>query len=251
MKGEPEEKENSKLSSIIKQTLHPEKFQELHWEGSFDEYLDIAHRNPKVVRTAFQRTYDMVVSYGMEEYTEFKQKLVHYKFFDDPISNGKDSIFGLDKYLMKLVDVIKAAARGYGPERRILLLHGPVGSSKSTIVRLLKHGLEDYSKTPHGTIYMFYWEIVNDSGVSEKIDCPMHEEPLRLIPMTLRERILTEINRGKGDEELIRVEGNLCPVCRFYYNHLMENYKGDWEKVISHVKVRRFILSEMNRVGIG
>ncbi len=251
MKGEPEEKENSKLSYMIKQTLHPEKFQELHWEGSFDEYLDIAHRNPKVVRTSFQRTYDMVVSYGMQEYTEFKQKLVHYKFFDDPISNGKDSIFGLDKYLMKLVDVIKAAARGYGPERRILLLHGPVGSSKSTIVRLLKHGLEDYSKTPDGAIYTFYWEILNESGVTERIECPMHEEPLRLIPMTLRERILAEINRGKEDEELIRVEGNLCPVCRFYYNHLMENYKGVWEKVISHVKVRRFILSEMNRVGIG
>lgn len=251
MKGELEEKEKSKLSFIIKHTLPPEKFQELHWEGSFDEYLDIVYENPKVARTSFQRVYDMIVSYGVSEYAEFKQRLVHYKFFDDPISHGKDSIFGLDKYIMKLVDVIKAAARGYGPERRILLLHGPVGSSKSTIVRLLKHGLEDYSKTPAGAIYSFYWEVENESGVSEKVDCPMHEDPLRLIPLGTREKILFEINRGKEDEELIRVEGDLCPVCRFYYNHLTKRYTGGWEKLISHVRVKRLILSEMNRVGIG
>lgn len=251
MKGKVEDKEKSKLYFIIKETVNPSKFQELHWEGSFDGYLDIVHQNPRVARTAFQRIYDMVVSYGVEEYTEFKQKLVHYKFFDDPISHGKDSIFGLDKYLMKFVDVIKAAARGYGPERRILLLHGPVGSSKSTIVRLLKHGLEEYSKTPDGAIYSFHWEVENENGVTEKIDCPMHEEPLRLIPPGTREKILSEINRGKEDEELIRIEGDLCPVCRFYYNHLMKIYTGDWEKLISHVRVRRLILSEMNRVGIG
>ncbi|MGH7791680.1 MAG: PrkA family serine protein kinase [Thermodesulfobacteriota bacterium] len=251
MKREVGEKEKSRLSFIIKETVHPSQFQELHWDGSFDEYLDIAYQNPRVASTAFQRIYDMIVSYGVEEYTEFKQKLVHYKFFDDSISHRKDSIFGLDKYLMKLVDVIKAAARGYGPERRILLLHGPVGSSKSTIVRLLKHGLEEYSKTPDGAIYSFHWEVEGENGVPERIECPMHEEPLRLIPLSPREKILSEINRGKADEELIRVEGDLCPVCRFYYNHLMRIYTGDWEKLISHVRVKRLIFSEMNRIGIG
>jgi serine protein kinase len=251
MKEGAEEREIMKLSSIIKEKLHPEKFQELHWEGSFDDYLDIVHKNPRVARTAFQRLYDMIVSYGVEEYTEFKQKLVHYKFFDDPIAHGRDAIFGLDKYLMKLVDVIKAASRGYGPERRILLLHGPVGSSKSTIVRLFKRGLEEYSKTPEGAIYSFYWNIPNEDSSAERVDCPMHEEPLRLIPQDIREEILAEINRGKDDEELIRVEGSLCPVCRFYYEQLMERYRGDWEKVVSHVRVKRIILSEMNRIGIG
>src|SRR3972149_5919156 len=111
-------REGRKLSSIIRDKLHPEKFQELHWEGSFDDHLEMVHRNPKVARTAFQRLYDMILSFGMGEYTEFRQKVIHYKIFDDPISHGKDAIFGLDKYLMKLVDVIKAAARGYGPERR-------------------------------------------------------------------------------------------------------------------------------------
>ncbi|HEY7534413.1 MAG TPA: serine protein kinase, partial [Thermodesulfobacteriota bacterium] len=244
-------REGRRLSSIISDKLHPEKFKELHWEGSFDDYLDIVQRNPKVARTAFQRLYDMILSFGMEEYNEFKQRVTHYKFFDDPISQGKDAIFGLDKYLMKLVDVIKAAARGYGPERRIILLHGPVGSSKSTLVRLFKKGLEEYSKTVQGAIYSFYWQIVADDGTIEKVDCPMHEDPLRLIPEGIREGILTDMNKGRNEEEFIRVEGALCPVCRFYYNMLMDKYRGDWEKVISDVRAKRLILSEKDRIGIG
>lgn len=244
-------REGRKLSSIIRDKLHPEKFQELHWEGSFDDYLDMVYRNPKVARTAFQRLYDMILSFGMGEYTEFRQKVIHYKIFDDPISHGKDAIFGLDKYLMKLVDVIKAAARGYGPERRIILLHGPVGSSKSTLVRLFKKGLEDYSMTPDGAIYSFYWQMVNEDDSIEKVNCPMHEDPLRLIPEGVRGSILTEVNHGRSEEEFIRVEGDLCPVCRFYYNALMDKYKGDWERIISNVRVKKLTLSEKDRVGIG
>ena len=82
----------------------------------------------------------MIISYGEEEYIDNKKRLVRYPFFQDPIDEGKDAIFGLDIPLMRLVHVLRAAARGYGPEKRVILLHGPVGSSKSTIVRLLKKG---------------------------------------------------------------------------------------------------------------
>ncbi len=244
-------REEKILPSFIKEILRPEEFQELHWEGSFVDYLDIVYKNPKVARTSFQRLYDMILSYGTEEYTEFRQKIIHYKFFDDAISHGRDAIFGLDKYLMRLVDVIKAAARGYGPERRIILLHGPVGSSKSTLVRLFKKGLEVYSRIQLGTVYSFYWQLTGEDGSTEKIECPMHEDPLRLIPRDVRERIFVEINEGRGDDEFIRVEGDLCPVCRFYYNQLMETYQGNLERVISNVRVKRLIFSEKDRVGIG
>ena len=55
------------------------------------------------------------------------------------------------------MNVLKSAAQGYGPEKRVILLHGPVGSSKSTIARLLKKGIEDYSRTPDGALYTFDW----------------------------------------------------------------------------------------------
>jgi hypothetical protein len=133
------------------QELHDIKgYQELTWEGNFEDYLALVQKNPDVARTAFQRIYDMILSHGSEEYTEHKKKIIRYHFFRDPFENGKDAVFGLDIPLMKLVNMFKAAAKGYGPEKRVLILHGPVGSAKSTIARLLKKGLEAYSKIADG-----------------------------------------------------------------------------------------------------
>ncbi len=123
-------------------------YRDLAWEGSFEDYLQIVRERPSVTRNAFQRVYDMIISYGTEEYIDNKKKLVRYNFFKDEIDGGQDAIYGLDIPLMRLVHVLKAAAEGYGPEKRVILLHGPVGSSKSTIARLLKKGLEHYSRTP-------------------------------------------------------------------------------------------------------
>src|SRR6266702_140834 len=132
-------------------------YKELHWEGSFEEYLQIVRQRPQVTRNAYQRVYDMIISYGTEEYIDNKKKLIRYNFFKDEISAGANAIFGLDIPLMRLVHVLKAASEGYGPEKRVILLHGPVGSSKSTIARLLKVGIEQYSRTPDGALYAFDW----------------------------------------------------------------------------------------------
>ncbi len=134
-----------------------ESYQDLHWEGTFEEYLQIVREKPQVTRNAFQRLYDMIISYGEEEYIDNKKKLVRYHFFDDPIENGQ----GRDLRPRHPADApgqrASSAAQGYGPEKRVILLHGPVGSSKSTIARLLKKGLERYSRTPEGALYTFDW----------------------------------------------------------------------------------------------
>src|SRR6266852_9831902 len=142
----------------------PKIYAELNWEGTFEDYLQIVRHNPKVTRTAFQRIYDMILTKGTREYFEYKKKIVHYNFFDDKDHGGMDAVFGLDIPLMKLVNVFKSAAQRYGTEKRVLLLHGPVGSSKSTIVRLLKKGLEAYSRTPEGALYTFVWVLQGEIG---------------------------------------------------------------------------------------
>ena len=106
-------------------------YQEQHWQGSFAEYLDLVRQQPRIARTAYQRLYDMIMSYGTYTVEGSKQGLIRYKFFDDPDGDGRDAIFGLTKTLMELVNVFKSAALKYGTERRVLLLHGPVGSSKT------------------------------------------------------------------------------------------------------------------------
>ena len=222
-------------------------FQDLHWEGSFDQYLEIVHQDPKVARSAFQRLFDMIMSHGYEEYQRNREKLIHYNFFDDPFEGGKDAVFGIDNPLMDLVRVFQSAARRYGTERRVILLHGPVGTAKSTIVRLLKKGLEAYASSEEGRLYTYYWQ----PDGQERIDCPMHEEPLHLVPQKYRPMILKQINADRSPDQQIEIEGELCPTCRFMYRELLEKAAGDWTEVIRQIKVRRLVLSERDRVGIG
>jgi serine protein kinase len=239
------------IISLIQSRQDTEEFQQLNWKGSFEDYLAIVTSNPAVVRTAYQRIYDMIMSHGTEEYTEHKRRIVRYKFFDDVENAGADAVYGLELALMKLVSVFKSAAQRLGTEKRIILLHGPVGSSKSTIVRRLKRGLESYSKLPEGALYTFSWR--DDDGEEERyLDSPMHEEPLKLIPLTFRDEVAAKLNATIGDPNReIRIEGELNPADRFRFNLLMKRYEGDWTKVIGHVQVRRLILSEKDRIGIG
>jgi len=234
----------------IRSSTNPDEFKELHWTGSFGDYIDLVVANPKLIRTAHQRVYDMILSYGSEEVTVGKKKITKYNFFSDPLGNGEDAIFGLETMLSQFVDCFKAAAYGYGVEKRVMLLHGPVGSSKSTIVRLLKRGLEHYSRQPEGALYTFSWRVDED-GQEEIVPDPMHDEPLRILPAAARERILERFNVDLGQNYRLRVEGEASPVSRYYMKRFMEKYDGDLDKVLNHIVVRRLVLSERDRVGIG
>ena len=224
-----------------------QEFREHHWSGTFEEYLEVVRKNPKVTRNAYQRMYDMIMSYGREEYIDAKKKLVHYPFFDDPDSTGEDAVYGLDIPLMRLVNVFKSAAYGYGTEKRVILLHGPVGSSKSTIARLLKKGLEAYSKKPEGALYTYDWVDLPFEH-EDVMPSPINGEPLHLIPLAWRKEAL----EGAGiDTAEVRIAGELNPSCRFIMQMLMDHYGGEFGKVIQHIRVKRLILSEKDRVGIG
>src|SRR5438309_755959 len=178
------------ILNIIREQLDLSDYRKVHWEGSFEEYLDIVLQHPEVTRTAYQRLYDMILSHGTEEVYEHKDKVVRFRFFTEYATQHGDPIYGLDRQLMHLVNAFKSAAKGYGTEKRVLLLHGPVGSSKSTIARLLKKGLEQYSRADEGMLFAFAWKGEN----GQWLKCPMHEEPLHLVPQELRASILERIN---------------------------------------------------------
>jgi serine protein kinase len=251
------------MTQRIAQMQDYKLYKELHWEGTFEEYLQSVRERPQLTRNAYQRVYDMIISYGTEEYIDNKKKLVRYNFFKDEDGGGQNAIFGLDIPLMRLVHVLKAAAEGYGPEKRVILLHGPVGSSKSTIARLLKQGIEKYSRTVDGALYSFDWVNLQGTGLAgapstngnsaeaDRFPSPMNEEPLRLIPPEWRQRVIDDL--GLSNEQFkVRVEGDLDPASRFIFKHMLTKYAGDWSKMIeNHIRVRRLVLSEKDRVGIG
>ena len=230
-------------------------YKELHWEGSFEEYLGIVRERPQVTRNAYQRLYDMIISYGTEEYIDNKKRLVRYNFFKDEHNAGANAIFGLDIPLMRLVHVLRAASEGYGPERRVILLHGPVGSSKSTIARLLKQGVEEYSRSPDGALYTFEWSNLAGTGIEnhevDRFPSAMNEEPLRVIPSEWRAKAITQLGLS-NDKYKVRVDGDMDPASRFIFKALMQRYEGDWAKMVAnHIRVKRLVLSEKDRVGIG
>lgn len=245
------------FNSIVSNWQKDNPLAKSSWSGTFDEYLEIVKSNPKVTRNAFQRMYDMIVEAGTEDYTDFKKQVVRYKFFDDAKNNGKDAVFGLDVPLMKFVNVLRAAALGYGTEKRVILLHGPVGSAKSTICRLIKKGVEAYSKSEAGPLYTFEWIDENNvlDGLLGKgikvFPSPMHEEPLLLIPEELRASVCEGLNKGQDGTYRVAIDGELCPPSRYIFNALMSRYNGDLKKVLSHVRVKRLFLSESDRIGIG
>src|SRR5947207_13574313 len=142
--------ETVNILSAMANPQSAQEYQQLNWEGSLEDYLKLVQENPRATRNAFQRIYDMILAHGVEEHVEYKKKTTRYRFFRDYAHNGRDGVYGIDQSLTHLVDIFKSASRNYGTERRVILLHGPVGSAKSTIVRLMMTGLEESFKTPDG-----------------------------------------------------------------------------------------------------
>jgi serine protein kinase len=193
---------------------HRAEEERLVWTGTFADYIDIVKKNPSVARTAHTRVYDMIAWHGITEDADGKRT---YNFF-------QEEIFGLERTIDKLVEeYFHSAARRLEVRKRILLLMGPVSGGKSTLVNILKRGLERYSRTPEGALY----------GIK---GCPMYEEPLHLIPAELRPEVEKTLN--------VKIEGNLCPHCQM---RLRTEFNGK----IENMPVERIVLSEDNRIGIG
>ncbi len=186
---------------------------ELMWEGTFAQYFEIAGKKPEVSRLSHERIYHMIMDAGIETTRSGDPR---YNFFSQ-------EIFGIEKPLQQIVDYFHSAAQRLEVRKRVLLLMGPVGGGKSTIVYLIKRGLEAYSRTPEGAIYAIR-------------DCPMHEEPLHLIPNELRPDVEKEFG--------LYIEGDLCPHCRYMVDN---QYRGR----IEEVPIKRITFSEKYRIGVG
>jgi serine protein kinase len=181
---------------------------------TLDEYIRHVTANPTIAATAHERIYNMITAQGSQPGAQPGE--ISHNFF-------ADELYGMDVPLGRLVEYFDSASQGHETRRRILLLWGPPGGAKSSIAAMLKQGLEAYSYTEEGAVYA--------------IDgCPMHEEPLHLIPVKLRDRVTRETK--------VSFTGHLCPVCQW---RLENDFKGDF----LNMPIRRIHLSEAGRVGIG
>jgi len=185
-----------------------DEHEKLRWEGSFEEYVNMVVENPNIARSSFRTVYDALTSR------------------EDFFTTGRNALFGAEKTTERFIELMKSGAEGLETSKRIILLVGPPGSGKSTLVNGTKRGIEEYSKTDEGAIYA--------------IDgCPMNEEPLHLIPQDMRPMLEEEYG--------IHIDGDLCPQCEQKYGGSV-SFESD---TLKSVPVKRLIISEKNRIGVG
>lgn len=192
------------------------------FEGSFLDYLEIVKNNTNVAKLAHKRMHDLIVSKEVEILKPEENQRIKKIYGNDVIkrySFFKDDFFGIDKILMKIANYFYSASMKGEEARQVLYLVGPVGAGKSSLVEALKKALE--TADPIYTIK----------------GCPMHEEPLHLIPKHLR---------GEFENMLgVQIEGDLCPVCKYKLEH---EYEGHYEKF--PVITKTFSIRSRKGVGV-
>src|SRR5690606_3495443 len=112
---------------------------------------------------------------------------------------------------------------------------------------------EAYSRTPEGALYTYEWQNLREVlKMEDTMPCPIHEDPLHLVPPERRAAVLSVINNKRDRQEAVSIRGDVCPACRYVFRELMRHYRGDWELMVkNHILVKRMVLSERDRIGIG
>jgi len=190
------------------------------FEGTFLDYLKLVQENPKSIQLAHRRLYESLLSGGSktldvdsEDYRDVfnGDKIRTYGYFEE-------EFFGMEPVINKLMRFFKSAAYKGEESRQVLLLMGPVGAGKSALIESVKRALENNAENH------FHLD-----------GCPVREEPLHLLPRSLR----------KEFEDLlgVHIEGDLCPVCR---HRLMTEFDGKYE----NFPVKETGFSQRGRRGI-
>src|SRR6202795_3689694 len=211
--------ETSSFEQVIKRDRAARESK--HWRGTLLEYLEIVKANPLMTKLAHARIYDMIITQGTRNIHDTDDPRTKRLYKDEPIKVYhffSEEFFGIERTIAQIVRYFHSASLKGEESRQVLYLMGPVGSGKSSLVERIQRGLEQAS-----SVYAIE-------------GCPMHEEPLHLIPRHLRR----EFEKMLG----VHIEGDLCPVCRY---RLKEEFGQRYEEV--PIETRKF--SKRARVGIG
>lgn len=174
---------------------------------------------------------------------------------EDPLHDGENVFYGREVHesIHEFVNKVKSGARGLGPEKRIKLLLGPVGSGKSHFDWISRRYFEDYTMSDEGRMYTFRWtnlgDVIRDQDPSDDVvQSPMNQDPLVLLPQEQRDVVIEQLNENLDAPYTIRNDQALDPASEFYMDRLLAHYDDDLEEVVAnHIEVIRLVASENKR----
>ena len=244
---------------------------------SFAEYLNLVVAEPtRQLRSSTQYIVDCFDHYGSELVRYPWGEVRHFKLFDAPWANGEDRLFGQEHVQNAVYRVLRSFVQD-GRPNKLILLHGPNGSAKSTFIRCIGRALEHYSTLDEGALYRFSWifpsqkasrggigfgggagaspeaaldsfAYMPDESIDARLPDELRDHPLLLIPIPERQKLIERIVAGTDFQVADYLKtGTLSPKNRAIYDALLASYHGDFLQVLRHVRVERFDVSHRYR----
>lgn len=246
---------------------------------AFSEYLALAFADPtRQLRSSTQYIVDCFDHYGVEQVRYPWGDVPRFKLFDAPWANGEDRLFGQEMVQQQTYRILRTFVQD-GRPNKLILLHGPNGSAKSTFIRCLGRALEHYSTLDEGALYRFSWifpaqkstrggigfgghptidslesfAYLSDDQIDARLGDELRDHPLLLVPLEERQKLIGKMlegapNRAFQVSDYLRT-GSLSPKNRGIYDALLASYQGDYVQVLRHVRIERFEVSHRYRQG--
>lgn len=269
---------NELLSSITSGSI--DHFETSNSVMTFLEYLELVEKYPALhLRGAAQYFADAIDYFESYPIDSGWGKMNRYTLFDAEFDQHEGRVMGHERVQEEIVRNIRNFVRA-GKVDRLILLHGPNGSAKTSIVSALARAVEVYSRTSHGALYRFNWvfplkKVSSGSmGFSSqhaedydsyahlpleeielRIPCEHKDHPLLILSVEARTLLFRKIvENGSGDKNFplpdILRKGELSFKNHKIFEALLKSYRGDLSKVLKHVQVERFYFSKRYRTGL-
>lgn len=237
---------------------------------SFEEYLALVHEAPmRQLRSSAQYICDMMDHFGYDEKEE------RFHLFDQSFTDSHLRLVGQEPVQNYVYKILQSFVRE-GVNNKLILLHGPNGSSKSSFINCLIRGMEEYSTTDEGAMYKFHWIFprnasgkmgfglgdgqqkeephtyakLDDEDISVRISCDLKDHPLFLVPPKERQELFDKLDLPSSFRisDYLR-KGDLSQKSKMIFEALLRSYGGDFRKVVKHIQVERFYVSKRYREG--
>lgn len=246
---------------------------------SFTEYLNELQQKPRFhIRDSARYLLDAIDHFGDETIQRPWGEEKRLKIFNQAFADPAEQLVGQESTQRAIRAAVESQVRD-GRINKLILIHGPNGSAKSTTIKNLFNGLEHYSTLDEGLLYRFRWVFptrntshgvvgfgtrlnrdhietfahLEDTEIDATLECEMRDHPLLLLPIAerirLMKRVLGEAGLGEYPIPDYFLSDTLCHRCRQVADALVRTHRGDLRKVLAHVQVERWHISRRYRRG--